>query len=199
MVHIEQLIISLHNSTGNFILQDEGSLDKYLGVSIEQLNDSSFYLTQQFLIERISAFLGIDNDCTNEQDTPVDKRLFNKDLNGVPHKYTWEYCGAIGMLTYLTGSVCLDIAMAVHQCAPFSTNPMRSHEQAVMHIGQYLLSSKDKGMIYAPDPKRGLEVWVDTDFADGKDPSEADNNADNVYSCTGFVIYYAGCPVFWQI
>jgi hypothetical protein len=29
------------------------------------------------------------------------------------------------------------------------------------------------------------------------DPSEADN-ADNVYSCTGFVIYYAGCSVFWQ-
>ena len=36
---------------------------------------------------------------------------------------------------------------------------MRSHEQAVMRIGRYLLSSKDKGMIYAPDPKRGLEVW----------------------------------------
>jgi hypothetical protein len=109
----------------------------------------------------------------------------------------WEYCGAIGMLTYLTGSVCLDIAMAVHQCALFSTNPMRSHKQAVMRIGQYLLSSKDKGIIYAPDPKQGLEVWVDADFAGGWGPSEADN-ADNVYSCTGFVIYYAGCPVFWQ-
>jgi hypothetical protein len=52
-------------------------------------------------------------------------------------------------------------------------------------------------MIYAPDPKRGLEVWVDADFASGWDSSEA-NNADNVYSCTAFVIYYAGCPVFWQ-
>jgi hypothetical protein len=57
------------------------------------------------------------------------------------------------------------------------------------------LSSKDKGLIYAPDPKWGLEVWVDADFAGGWDPSEADN-ADNVYSCTGFVIYYAGCLVF---
>jgi hypothetical protein len=60
-----------------------------------------------------------------------------------------------------------------------------------------LLSSKDKGTIYAPDPQQGLEVWVDADFAGGWDPNEADN-ADNVYSCTGFVIYYAGCPVFWQ-
>jgi hypothetical protein len=50
-------------------------------------------------------------------------------------------------------------------------------------------------MISAPDPKRGLEVWVDEDFAGGWDSSKADN-ADNVYSCTGFIIYYAGFPVF---
>ncbi len=94
----------------------------------------------------------------------------------------------IGMLTYFTGNVHPDIAMAVHQCARFSANTMRSHEQAVMHIGQYLLSSKDKGMIYTPDPKLGLEVWVDADFAGGRNPEEADD-ADNVYSCTGFTIY----------
>jgi hypothetical protein len=35
----------------------------------------------------------------------VGKPLLNKDLNGVPQKYEWEYRGAIGMLTYLTGSV----------------------------------------------------------------------------------------------
>jgi hypothetical protein len=44
---------------------------------------------------------------------------------------------------------------------------MRSHKQAVMRIGQYLLFSKYKGMIYTPDPKLGLEVWVDADFAGG--------------------------------
>jgi hypothetical protein len=52
-------------------------------------------------------------------------------------------------------------------------------------------------MIHAPDPKQGLEVWVDADFASGWDPRVADN-ADKVYSCTCFVIYYAGCPVFWK-
>jgi hypothetical protein len=45
-------------------------------------------------------------------------------------------------LTYLTGSVHPDIAMAVHQCACFSVNPMYSHKQAVMQIGQYLLLKK---------------------------------------------------------
>jgi hypothetical protein len=168
---IEALITSLHDGTENFILKDEGSIDKYLGVSILQLDDKSFNLTQPFLIEHITAFfLGIDKGRTNERETPVGKPLLNKDLNGVPRKYTREYCGPIGMLTYLTGSVRPDIAMAVHQRARFSVNPMRLHEQAVMQIGQYLLPSKDKGMIYSPGPKRGLEVWVDADFAGGWNP-----------------------------
>jgi len=74
--------------------------------------------------------------------------LLNKDLDGVPRKYDWEYRGAIGMLTYLTGSVRPDIAMVIHQCARFSANPMHLQEQAVMRIGRYLLSTQDRGMMY---------------------------------------------------
>jgi hypothetical protein len=91
------LITSLHDGTENFILKDEGSIDKYLGVSISQLDDKSFDPPQPFLIKRITAFLGIDKGRTNERETPVGKPLLNKDLNGVPRKYTWEYRGAIGM------------------------------------------------------------------------------------------------------
>ncbi len=101
---IEALITSLHDGTKKFILKDKGSIEKYLEVSIAQLDDKSFDLTQPFLIECITAFLGIDKSRRNEQETPIGKPLLNKDLNGVPRKYTWEYHGAIGMLTYLTGN-----------------------------------------------------------------------------------------------
>jgi hypothetical protein len=84
-------------------------IDKFLGVEIKQLDDFSFELTQLFLIEQVTMFLGINNGRTNEKLTPVGKPLLNEDLNGVPRKYDWEYCGAIGMLTYLTGSVQPDI------------------------------------------------------------------------------------------
>jgi hypothetical protein len=80
--------------------------------------------------------------------------------------------------------------MAVHQCARFSTNPMQLHEQAVTRIGRYLLSFKNKGMIYSPDSSKGNQVYVDTDFAGGWDPTQAED-ADNVYLRTCFVIYYA--------
>ncbi len=172
-------------------------IEKYLGVEIKQLDDSSFELTQPFLIEQVTMFLGIDYGRTHEKLVPVGKPLLNKDLNGVPQKYNWEYCAAVGMLTYLTGSVCPDIAMAVHQCACFSVNPMQSHEQAVMRIGCYLLSTKEQGMIYRLDSYKGIEVYVDDDFAGGWDPGDA-IIADSVFSQTGYIAYYAGCPIHWQ-
>jgi hypothetical protein len=145
---------------------------------------------QPFLIEHITSFFGIAVGKINEKLTSVGKPLLNKDLLGVPWKYDWEYRGAIGMLTYLTGSVRPDIAMANHQCACFSVNPMCSHEQAIIQIGRYFLSTKEKGMIYKPNLTKGIEVFVDADFARGWDPDDALND-DNVYSCSGYVMCYA--------
>jgi hypothetical protein len=194
---IDNLILSLHDGDEKFAFTDEGSIDKYLGVDIKKIDDTSFEMTQPFLIERITALLGIDNGRTHDKLTPVGKPLLNKDLNGVDRKYTWQYRSAIGMLTYLTGSVRPEIQMAVHQCARFNNNPKRSHEQAVMRIGRYLLGSKDRGIVFSPDSSKGLEVFVDADFAGMWDPDNA-SDADTVYSRTGFTIRYAGCPVFWQ-
>jgi len=194
---IDELIQALHGGNENFDFTDEGSIDKYLGVEITQLGKDSFQFSQPFLIRRVLALLGIKEGTTNEKLTPVGKPLLNKDLNGEPRKHEWNYRGAICMLTYLTGSVRPEIGMAVHQCARFSTNPMRSHELAVMRIGRYLLSSQDKGLIYTVDAARGLETYVDADFAGGWDPENADD-ASTLYSRTGFVIKYAGCPVYWQ-
>ncbi len=68
-------IQSLHEGVENFVLQDEGLMDKYLEVDVRQQDASSFELTQSFLIERIAYFLGIDNGQTNEKLTRVGKPL----------------------------------------------------------------------------------------------------------------------------
>jgi hypothetical protein len=52
-------------------------------------------------------------------------------------------------------------------------------------------------MTYKPDSSKGLEVYVDADFAGGWDPADP-GNANNIYSRTGFIIQYASCPIFWQ-
>jgi hypothetical protein len=197
MQQIDAMIKLLHRGDKHFVLQDEGSINKYLGVNIKQINANTFQLMKPFLIERITTFLGIKNGTTIKKLTPVGKPFLNKDLQGVPRKYDWEYRGAIGMLTYLTGSIRPDIAMATHECVRFSISPIRLHKLAVMRIGQDLLSTKERGIIYIPDLARGLKVFVDANFAGGCDPEDAEN-ADNVYSCTGFVFCYAKCPMFWQ-
>jgi hypothetical protein len=74
-------------------------IDKYLGVNIKQIDVNAFELSQPFLIEQITTVLGIADGKINEKLTPMGKPLLNKDLQGVPRKYDWEYHGAIGMLT----------------------------------------------------------------------------------------------------
>ncbi len=82
----------MHGGDENFVLQDEGLIDKYLGVNIKQIDNDSFELTQPFLNEGITAFLGIADGKTNKKLTLVGKPLLNMDLLGVPWKYDWEYC-----------------------------------------------------------------------------------------------------------
>ena len=42
-----------------------------------------------------------------------------------------------------------------------------------------------------------MEVYVDADFAGGWNKTDA-KNVENVMSCTGYIIYYAGCPLIWS-
>ena len=182
----------------NYILTDEGSLTKYLGVDVKYKNDGGFEITQPFLIQRIIDVLGInDNDSQcNTRPTPAVKPLLHKDLEGLPRNNSWNYRTAIGMLTYLQGTTRPDISMAVHQCARFSMNPKLSHERTVKRIGRYLLGTANRGIMYSPEMKKGLECYVDADFAGGWAKADA-NNPDNVLSRTGYIITYAGCPLIW--
>jgi hypothetical protein len=77
------------------------------------------------------------------------------------------------------------------------TNPMCLHEQTVMHIGCYLLMTQDRGMAHTSDPTKGIKIYVDANFAGAWDPKDA-MNADNFYSCTGCIIWYACCPIYWH-
>eukprot|EP00984_Skeletonema_dohrnii_P015521 scaffold6720_cov136-Skeletonema_dohrnii-CCMP3373.AAC.18 len=40
----------------------------------------------------------------------------------------------------------------------FSIDPKRSHERAIIGIGRYLLTSRNRGIIYQPDTTKGLDL-----------------------------------------
>ena len=102
---------------------------------------------------------------TKDRLTPAAGHILNKDIEGKPHKNSWNYRTAIGMLSYLQGNTHPDISMAVHQNACFWNKPMLSHEQAITRIGRYLRHIQDRGIIFKPDTAKGLECYVDADFS----------------------------------
>jgi hypothetical protein len=194
---IADFIDTLTHGPEKFAFTDEGSIDKYLGVEIERLPDGSgFTMTQPFLIQRVLDAANIDMRMTNSRPTPAVLPLLSRDEEGPERKHEWKYRTLTGMLGYLQGTTRPDISMATHQCARFNGNPKLCHERAIKRICKYLLDTKDKGIIFSPDPTKGLECHVDADFAGGWAEGEH-SNPEAVLSRTGFVISYAGCPIYW--
>ena len=200
---IDDLVESLKNGEEKFILTDEGDIDKFLGIEIKHFEDGSFELSQPHLITRILQLLQLDNNnqwksSTNSRRTPSEQVILHRDSEGDERRYAkdWNYRTAVGMLTYLQGNSRPDISVHVHQCARFSVDPKRSHERAIINIGRYLLMNRDRGIIYKPDTSKGLECYVDADFAGGWQKADAES-ADSVMSRTGYVLMYAGCPIHW--
>jgi hypothetical protein len=81
------------------------------------------------------------------------------------------------MLKFLKKSMQPEIAYAVHQCARFSSNPKKSHANAVKkHLCRYLAATKDKGLILRADPSKSFEVHVDCNFAGNSVKEDAMND-----------------------
>ena len=148
----------MQHGSENFVLIEEGDVNKFLGIEITHNEDSSFEMSQRFLIDPLLSLLGLgNNEFDTSPTTSVDKGLLHRDLAGKPRKLSWKYCTAVGTMSYLQGHTCTDISIPVHQTSRFCNNPMLCHEKAVMRIGRYLLSTKKRGIIYKPDRSRGLE------------------------------------------
>jgi hypothetical protein len=201
MTKIDQFVASMQTGSENFILTDEGSIDKFLGIDIKRLGKKEFEISQPFLVNRILQLLDLDHGTTNskcnEKFTPAASQVLNKDTLGKPRKRTWNYRTAVGMLSYLQNHTRPDISMPVHQTARFCNDPKLSHEQAINRIGKYLAGTRDRGIRYKVDSSKGLECYVDADFAGGWNQEDPDD-AGNLMSRTGFVIKYADCPIYWS-
>ena len=176
-------------------MTDEGSVENYLGVKVGK-KQGSITLSQPFLIRRIlDAVGGMEN--ANVKSTPAQyKAILNKDLDGPQRKQEWSYRSVVGMLNYLVNCTRLDLLFSVHQCARFAANPMLSHEQAIKRICRYLLGTIDQGLMLSPDMSRGIECFVDADFAGNWRPEDAEDRT-SLLSRTGFVIFFWGCPITW--
>ena len=105
MTILDSLIDSLRNRDEDFELTDEGSIDKYIGVLIKDINNSSFEMIHPFLVQRIIVSLSFYENKTIGRINPVGKPLLNRDLDICPINHKWIYRGAVCMLSHLENGV----------------------------------------------------------------------------------------------
>jgi len=177
-----------------YILTDEGSLAAYLGIQVEKLSGNRIVMKQPAFIDRIIAQCGLKDQ--RMHDTPADK-ILHRDENGPTRKTDFHMRSIIGQLNYLASTSRPEIQFAVHQCARFVADPRMSHEKAVKRIIRYLKKTRDKGIIMHVDKTKGIECFVDADFAGGYQKDNTTNPRDCL-SRTGYIIKYAGCPIVWS-
>ena len=193
MADIDEVLEKL-KSDNELSLSVEDDVAGFLGVHLGR-EDDDIVLTQTGLIDRIVEVLGVGD--LPDVDTPATDVL-GKDEDGEPPNCTFNYASVIGMMWYVYGHSRPDIGMAVSQAARFAFSPRRSHELALIRIGQYLKATREKGLHLRPMDKGQfhLEAYVDSDFMGlyGKE-----NRADptNVKSRTGFVICLNDSPLIW--
>ena len=120
-----------------FKLEDEGDLNKFLGVDVQKESDGTIHLKQEHLIQRFLKLVKITEE-EHAKDSPSLKPVLSKDTGGLERRHTWNYRQAIGMLNYMQSTTRPDIAYAAHQCARFCNDPKLCHERAVRRIGKYL-------------------------------------------------------------
>ena len=178
-------------------IEVEDDVAGFLGVHIERDNEAgTVTLTQTGLIDRIIEALNIDG--LPSVDTPAECTL-GKDEDGEPPNCSFNYPSVVGMIGYLKGHTRADIEFAHSQCARFSFAPKRSHELALIRIGQYLKGTRTKGLIFKPTDVNELKMdcYVDSDFM-GLYGKESRTDPMNVKSRTGFVICLNECPIIWS-
>jgi hypothetical protein len=200
--NIDMLIDELQS---NFNVEDEGDLEDYLGVRVTKMKDGSIKLDQPHLIDSILRDLNLTDESgaprtgvTSRKTPALSTRIIGPDKGGAAFNYPWEFRSVIGKLNFLEKSTRPDIAYAVHQCARFMSSPKHSHGEAVKRIGRYLLDTRDQGMIIKPDVKQGFECYVDADYCGNWDKSIAADDPDTAQSRHGFIVKYAGVPLYWM-
>jgi len=181
----------------NLQLDEESSVEGFLGVDIVRDQEAgTITLTQTGLTKRIISALGCDN--LPALSTPADT-ILHKDEDGDPATGDFNYASVVGMMWYLYGHSRPDLGFALSQASRFTHFPRRSHELALIRIGQYLKGTLDKGMILRPAAldQLHMDCHVDSDFMGlhGKEPRD---DPVSVKSRAGFIISLNNCPLVWS-
>ena len=196
---IDEGINDMRKAEPRINMEDQGTVNDFLGIQVKHKQNGEITLTQPQLIASILDDLHLNKNNVNTWKTPsLSTILLHKDANRPPMTNEFNYRSVIGKLNFLEKSTRPDIAYAEHQCARFSVYPKQSHADAVKRIGRYLKGTPNVGITLRPDTQQSFQCWVDADFAGNWKPEGAQHDTMTAKSRSGWIIQYAGCPITWS-
>ena len=149
-----------------FNMEDQGTVNDFLGIQVKFNKNGDIMLTQPQLIASILSDLHLQKNNIITHKTPcLSTILLHKDPKGKPMNTEFNYHSVIGKLNFLEKSIHPDIEYTVHQCACFSADPKQSHADAAKHIGCYLKGMTNDGILLHPHAQQSFQCWVDADFS----------------------------------
>ena len=156
-------------------IKNEDDVAGFLGVDIKRNENGAITMTQAGLTDRIIAAMSLID--ANHKESPARSGTLPKNENGTKCNEDFNYASVVGMLLYLEGHTRPDISFAINQCARYTFNPKRTHEEALKHIGRYLKGTRTQGITFTPTKDLKLDCFVDADivglynFEDVRDPT----------------------------
>ena len=86
------------------------------------------------------------------------------DKDGDRAEEAFSCASVVGQLNCLQGHSLPDITMAVSQAARCANQPKRSHELALICIGQHLKGTAGKGLVFKPSMNDKLQMDVEQNW-----------------------------------
>jgi hypothetical protein len=179
-------------------IEDKGDITDYLGINFEKdTTTGTVHLSQPHLIDQIIREVGVERFKSRPIPAPSSK-ILGRDLDGPDFKYKFNYRSIVGKLNFLEKGTRPDIAYAVHQCARFSSNPKKSHGDAIINLAKYLKGTRDKGIYMKKNSEKSFEVYADADFSGNWDMETAMLDASTAKSRSGYALTLNDCPIIWH-
>ncbi len=178
-------------------IEDQGHPVDYVSVNIRKLKDGSYEFTQRALIDSTIQDVGLDNAKGIKLVPDKVSLRLHAAKDQKPFNLNFNYRSAVGKLNYLAQTTHPDIMYATHQIAKYTSDPRKIHGETILYLVCYLKKTRDLGLKFKPDPGKGFECFCDADFSGlwNKAFTPVDPSTDK--SRSGWIIFYAGCPVSW--
>ena len=177
-------------------IEDQGHPADYVGVNTKQLKGGGIEFTQQALIDSIIEDVGLKDTITKP--VPAKANIMLLTHKDQPRfELNFDYRSVTGKLNYLAQTSRPDIMYATHQIAKYSSESRVQHGEAIIYLVRYLMRSRDVGIRFSPNSSKGFECYCDTNFTGNWNRSNAEYDPSTAKSRSGWIIFYAGCPIIW--